>query len=183
MWKLKINTPNDEVYSTIITNTTAIDFDTTSITKTVYGTAETTHDTNKKKIDDETTNSVRKLCARSAVVAVLAYLLLFIYLFSIVYHHSRWQKSIRKQSETEKFLFYISDVHSVNFACVPVCESASSFSFNVLVNVLLYVSLSVCACTSRDNTDPGKLWTVLQVSISREKREREKKRHNSYMKQ
>lgn len=55
MWKLKINTPNDEVYSTIITNTTAIDFDTTSITKTVYGTAETTHDTNKKKIKKKST--------------------------------------------------------------------------------------------------------------------------------
>lgn len=169
MWKLKINTPNDEVYSTIITNTTAIDFDTTSITKTVYGTAETTHDTNKKKIkyqiDDETTNSVRKLCARSAVVAVLAYLLLFIYFFPLCIITVDDKNLHENKVKPKKFLFYISDVHSVNFACVPVCESASSFSFNVLVNVLLYVSLSVCACTSRDNTDPGKLWTVLQISI------------------
>lgn len=69
---------------------------------------------------------------------------------------------------TKNFSFYILDVHSDQFCVVLVCESASSrCSCVVFVNVYVRVccffyslSLTICYVFFRDDTNPGKQWTV-----------------------
>lgn len=136
----------------------------------------------KYQIDDETTNSVRKLCARSAVVAVLAYLLLFIYFFSIVYHHSRWQKSTRKQSETEKISLLHFGCPFRKF-CVCTCVWVCIIVFVQCTCKCIALCIVVCVCVYIAGQYRSRQIVDGVTSFDLKREEREKKRHNSYMKQ